>query len=83
MEPLIRISPQLLFFTLSPNKDHRPLTLDGNTLRKEKQPTNLGVTYDKRLTWNQHITGAEAKARRKLHIMRKLAGTQWGVVQQY
>ena len=65
-------------FTLSPKKDHRPLTLDGTKLNKEDQPTYLGITYDKRLTWNQHISGAEAKARRKLHIMRKLAGTQWG-----
>ena len=65
-------------FTLSPKKDHRPLTLDGIVLRKEDQQTYLGITYDKRLTWSQHISGAEAKARRKLHIMRKLAGTQWG-----
>jgi hypothetical protein len=36
----------------------------------------LGVTFDKRLTWKQHIQNAEAKARRK-HITRKLAGTQW------
>jgi hypothetical protein len=33
---------------------------------------------DKRMTWKQHITSAEAKARRKMNIMRKLAGTKWG-----
>jgi hypothetical protein len=30
------------------------------------------------MTWKQHITSAEAKARRKMNIMRKLAGTKWG-----
>ena len=40
--------------------------------------TYLGVTYDKRLTWKQHIQRAETKARRKLNVMRKLAGTNWG-----
>ncbi|XP_078312866.1 uncharacterized protein LOC144619290 [Crassostrea virginica] len=44
----------------------------------EDQQTYLGVTFDKRLTWKQHIMSAEAKARRKLNIMRKLAGTNWG-----
>ena len=29
-------------------------------------------------TWEQHITSAEDKARRKMNIMRKLAGTEWG-----
>jgi len=38
----------------------------------------LGVTYDKHLTWKVQITNAEAKARKKLSIMRKLAGTNWG-----
>ena len=44
----------------------------------EDQQTYLGVTFDKRLTWKQHIMSAEAKARRKLTTMRKLAGTNWG-----
>ena len=30
------------------------------------------------MTWKQHITSAEAKARRKMNIMRKFAGTKWG-----
>ena len=31
------------------------------------------------MTWKQHITSAEAKARRKMNIMRKLPGTKWHV----
>jgi hypothetical protein len=30
------------------------------------------------MTWKQYITSAEAKASRKMNIMKKLAGTKWG-----
>ncbi|OOY33764.1 hypothetical protein BOV88_13545 [Solemya velum gill symbiont] len=65
-------------FTLSPKTQSVKLTLDDTPLKMEDQQTYLGVTFDKRMTWKQHITSAEAKARRKLNIMRKLAGTKWG-----
>ena len=47
-------------------------------LKFEDQQTYLGVTYDKKVTWKQHVRNAEGKARRKLNIMRKLAGSHWG-----
>ncbi|CAG2244728.1 unnamed protein product [Mytilus edulis] len=65
-------------FTLSPKTQSVKLILDDTPLKMEDQQTYLGVTFDKRMTWKQHITSAEAKARRKLNIMRKLAGTKWG-----
>jgi hypothetical protein len=66
-------------FTLSPKIQLGRLTLDDTPLKIEEQQTYLGVTFDKRMTWKQHtsITSAEAKARRKMNIMRKLAGTKW------
>jgi hypothetical protein len=42
------------------------LTLDDTPFKIEEQQTYLGVTFDKRMTWKQHITSAEAKARRKM-----------------
>ena len=65
-------------FTLSPKIQPGRLTLDDKPLKIEAQQTYLGVTFDKRMTWKQHITSAEAMARRKMNIMRKLAGTKWG-----
>ena len=65
-------------FSLSTKAQPGNLTLEDATLQCKDQQTYLGVTFDKRLTWKQHIQNAEAKARRKLNIMRKLAGTQWG-----
>jgi hypothetical protein len=36
------------------------------------------IPFDKRLTWKAHLPNAETKARKKLAILRKLAGTNWG-----
>jgi len=65
-------------FSLSPKQKPGKLTLQGSQLQFQDQQTYLGVTFDKRMTWKPHIQDAESKARRKLNIMRKLAGTQWG-----
>ena len=65
-------------FSLSAKMTAGKLTMGDTPLKFEDQQTYLGVTFDKRLTWKQHIMDAEAKARRKLNIMRKLAGTHWG-----
>ena len=65
-------------FTLSTKAKPGKLTLGNATLRYEDQQTYLGVTFDKRMTWKAHINQAEGKARRKLNILRKLAGTTWG-----
>ena len=64
-------------FTLR-KEEARQLTLDNTVLKYEEQQTYLGVTFDRRQTWRSHIEAAESKARRKLNIMRKLAGTTWG-----
>lgn len=65
-------------FTLSPKQKPGTVKLENTTLKNEDDPTYLGVTFDKRQTWRPHIQKAEAKARRKLAFLRKLAGTTWG-----
>ena len=59
-------------FPLSPKKQASPI----------KIVTHLGVTFDKRLTWKPHTLRTEGRARKKLVIMRKLAGTTWGANEQ-
>ena len=65
-------------FTLSSKAKPGKLTLGNTTLKYVDQQTYLGVTFDKKMTWKPHINQAEGKARRKLNILRKLAGTTWG-----
>ena len=51
--------------------------LNHTELQHIDSATYLGVTLDRRQTWKPHICNAET--RRKLALLRKLAGTQWGV----
>ena len=64
-------------FTLSNKQKARAIKI-GKKPAEDKEPTYLGVTYDKRQTWTLHIQRAQAKAKRELVILRKLAGTTWG-----
>ena len=64
-------------FTLSPKQKAGTITLGGTPLKEDEESTYLGITIDKRQTWKQHTAKAEAKARRRLAILRKLAGTTW------
>ena len=66
------------FFTLSPKQKAGTITLGGTPLKEDEEATYLGVTFDKKQTWKQHIAKAEGKAGRKMTILRKLAGTTWG-----
>jgi ribonuclease HI len=65
-------------FSLSPKDKATKLYLGATLIKEESNPTYLGVTFDKRLTWNKHIENIEGKARRRLGLLRKLAGTNWG-----
>ena len=65
-------------FSLSNKKQEAKLTLNGQRLAEEHNPTYLGVTFDRRLTWKQQITKSCSRAKLRLAIMRKLAGTDWG-----
>ena len=55
--------------------------LNHTELQHIDSATYLGVTFDRRQTWKPHICNAETKARRKLALLRKLAGTKWGAAE--
>ena len=65
-------------FSLSTEEQKATLHINGQTLLAEDNPTYLGVTFDKRLTWKQQTEKAEARAKVRLALMKKLAGTTWG-----
>ena len=71
-------------FTLSTIAKRVKIMLEDVKLQHTNSTTYLGViTFDKRQTWRKHIDGAQAKARRKLALLQKLAGTQWEQQKQY
>ena len=50
-------------FSLSTKEQKATLHINGQTLLAEDNPTYLGVTFDKRLTWKQQTEKAEARAK--------------------
>ena len=81
---LVIINPRKTTYTilsLSTKEQKATLHINGKTLLAEDNPTYLGVTFDKRLTWltwKQQTEKAEARAKVRLALMKKLAGTTWG-----
>ena len=63
---------------LIPKEQKATLHINGQALVAEDNPTYLGVTFDKRLTWKQQTEKAEARVKVRLALMKKLAGTTWG-----
>ena len=51
--------------------------LDDTELQYTDSAIYIGITVDKRQTCTTHISRTEARARRKLALLRKLVGTQW------
>lgn len=65
-------------FTLSTKQQRVNLQFDSHTLREEETPTYLGITFDKRLTWKAQLQKNQTKAKIRMALMKKLAGTKWG-----
>nr|KAG5704148.1 hypothetical protein BaRGS_009678 [Batillaria attramentaria] len=78
---LVKINPTkttYTVFSLSPKDQKAKLRINGEYLQADDNPTYLGVTFDKRLTWKQQTEKAATRAKLRLNIMKKLAGTTWG-----
>ena len=67
-----------ILLTLSQSKKAGTITLAGKPLKEDEEATYLGVIFENRQTWKPHIVKAEAKARRRLVILCKRAGTTCG-----
>ena len=65
-------------FSLSTTKENIKLYLNDHPVPQADTPTFLGATLDSRLSWKPHIESIEGRAYKKLSLMKKLAGTDWG-----
>jgi len=60
------------------SKTQLPLTLNGKPLETVQNVKFLGLTFDQRLTWDQHITTVVNKCKQKVNLLRCLTGHSWG-----
>ena len=69
-------------FTMSTKQKAGKIRIGTTPLKEENQASYLGVIFDKRQTWKPHIVPPEGKARKRLAMMCKLAGTTLGAEEQ-
>ena len=71
---------QVTLFTPDPAEfDHQlNLKIENTPLETKKNPVILGLTFDPKLNFTQHIKTTEAKAKGTLKLVKALSGTDWG-----
>ena len=67
-------------FTLSPRtaKQQLDIKINNSAIKKEAEPTYLGVQLDPRLTMKKHAGNLKTKATKRLGLIKRLASTKWG-----
>jgi len=54
------------------------LSLNNQPVKVENKAKFLGLIFDSRLSWKDHITYLEQKCKKRLQLMRAVAGNSWG-----
>ena len=69
---------QTVFFTRKRIEEGMRLTMYGKVLERVSSFKYLGVIFDSRLTWIDHIKRIEDKCKKVMNVMRCLSGREWG-----
>lgn len=67
------------------NKKKNPkihIKISNQSIKIEDTAKFLGVTFDHRLTWRPHIENCVVKIKKRLNLMRAVAGYRWGGVKK-
>ena len=69
---------QMVFFTRKRIREGMKLRMYGKELERVGSFMFLGVVFDLRLTWTDHIRRIEEKCKKVINVMRCLTGREWG-----
>ena len=53
------------------------IRVNGKEIKTKTKVTFLGIIFDSRLTWEEHIKFIQEKCKKRLNLMRSLAGSDW------
>ena len=65
-------------FSLCQKEIKPSINLNNTPLDHVTKYKYLGVTFDTKLTWKEHIADITARSHRRLNVLKRLAGTKWG-----
>ena len=54
------------------------LTINNQQLKVDTKAKFLGLVFDSKLTWNDHVKYVQEKCKKRLNLMRAVAGNTWG-----
>ena len=67
-----------MLFSLSTKPEQFRLKVNSYDIPASSTIKYLGVTFNQRLNWSEHIIDISSRATLRMRILKKLAGTQWG-----
>ncbi|XP_072377723.1 uncharacterized protein [Diabrotica undecimpunctata] len=70
---------KLIWFSRRPCSQSPIITLNGTPLQLVTHHKILGLSFESRLTWKQHISVVKGNAMKRLNIIKALSKYTWGV----
>ena len=61
---------------------HPQIKIKGETIKLDRTPKLLGLTFDTMHSFSHHISATVKKAKKKINVLKALAGTTWGQDQE-
>ena len=70
-----------VFFSMAPKEARwQPhLTIDNQEIPYNRNPTFLGIKFDRTLSFRPHVENLQAKLQKRMNVLRNLAGRSWGM----
>jgi hypothetical protein len=65
-------------FTLNHKKPTSSLKINNKPVVQTQEAKYLGMYLDGKLTWENHVERTVKKTKKKLNVMKRLAGSKWG-----
>ena len=66
------------FHSDSTNKNYPRLWLKGEPLKYKKVCKFLGIHFDEKMTFENHIEDIVSRAKKRLNLLKAIRGQQWG-----
>ena len=72
--------PNRVRIVLVTSRDHIDgiLRINGNPVKVDRKAKFLGIIFDSRLTWNDHVNYVVQKCKKRLNLLRAISGNSWG-----